>query len=277
MFKVQLECSPYEWGNAVAAFLIGTLMVFHGEHSFRMLICACMFMVASVMTMGQVEEVWQVGRTSWVRSIAGAAAGAIAVWALWVGFKGVSLTIGALIGCSIAYSLNTFVMWTELAFLNEVHVTFTIYALIIVLMTFLFYHGKHIILLTIISPFFGGLLVSSSVSYAVTLFFARGPGVEWIKGSSIQPVQGAWLQFAKLLGTLTWSDDKKDVGLFAGTHRSFELFGTSFLWDRWGGILFWFLLFVMGTFIQLKMHKKGQEEDKEEKKGDAKKKGDSAV
>lgn len=234
---------------------------------FRMLVCACMFMVMSVMTMGEVQEGWHVDQTSWVRSIAGAAAGGIAVWVLWVGFKGVSLMIGALIGCSIAYGLNSFVTWTEVRFLNEVHVTFAIYALIIVLTTFLFYHGKHLILLTIISPFFGGLLVSSSVSYAVTLFFARGPGVEWIKGTSIQPVQGAWLQFAELLGTLNWSDDKKDVGLFAGPHGSFHLFGTSFLWDRWGGILFWLLLFVLGAIIQFKQHKKGLKRRDSEGKG----------
>merc|ERR1712032_1561244 len=86
-------------------------------------------------------------------------------------------------------------------------------------------------------------------------------GQGWIKNSSLQPVPGAWLEFAEILTPL--GAHEKDVGLFAGPHGSFTIFGQKFLWDRVGGLFFWFLLFVLGAIVQCKMHEKKRTEGKE--------------
>merc|ERR1711920_571610 len=94
-----------------------------------------------------------------------------------------------------------------------------------------------------------GALVSSALSwFATKAYYIR------IK---VAASPGAWIDFFTLLtGSASEGHAVEDVGIFADTPGMNELSSAGWPGDRICGCMLWFVLFVIGSFVQIRRAQK---------------------
>lgn len=246
-FSTQLHAEHFQWLNALVALAFGAVLVFDGEFSFKWLLVGGTFCVAALFAHNEAAAMWSLGSEKFLRGFVGLEFGAFCAYVTYHGMEGVILLISVALGTLIAFYTQTKMVKMGCdSFQDNAWLVLVWYTIIILSCLATGATGKHSRVLRVISPLFGGALVSSAVSFFVTKAAMLG----WINfaPSYIQPVGDAWVDFLSLL----WNQNAQDVGIFT------SLPPVSKTWpvDRVAGCLFWSILFLAGFFLHVRREKK---------------------
>lgn len=249
----ELRSSRYQGADAAVASLLGLTMVLNGEFVFKWFVVGLVFLVTAITVMSQISASWDLGKDDPVRKIVGFEAGAIAAYGAFVGFDGVQLVAGALIGVLFASRSDDFLREHGLEFMGRKWVIVSYFSVFALVLALLFRKKRHLSALAFISPALGGALLTSGLAFGVTELAVKGY-LQWLQTifPDLEPQGGPWLDFLYLM----WSTDSKDVGLFAGSPYNFNVSGKEWHVDRVAGCWVWFLLFVAGASVQFRRIKK---------------------
>jgi len=246
MVNEQLHSEKHQWVNPLLAFVFGGIMVIDGEEVFKWLLVGAVFLLVSVVAMGDLGLIWPQGDFPLVRRVVGVEAGLLGAFAAIKGIQGVTVLVGAIIGASVAFS----VQHKLTHFAGNVHLfqetwwVVSLYTIIIVLSVMFFLRKKHSKALAMLSAAAGGALVVSAVAWVVTEVVVKAH----IGNNTLTPERGAWIDFLRLL-CVSGADDE---GIYANSKFNFDIHGIHFYLDRVLGCIFWFALFAVGTMTQLK-------------------------
>lgn len=205
--------------------------------------------------MNQLSQSWGLADNSPIRKVILVEAGAIAAYAALVGFDGVQLVAGALIGYLAAERSTDFLVEHGCEFMTRKWVIVAYYSAFVLGLTLMFRKKGHYSLLAVISPAFGGALLTSALAYSVTKLDVAGY-MPWLPSvlPNLTPEEGSWVDFFLML----WSHEPKDVGLFANSSYNFQVSGVEYRLDRVISCGFWALFFLAGFFVQWRRIRKAK-------------------
>jgi hypothetical protein len=230
--------------NAAVGLLVGLFVVFNGEAVFKLFVVGSVFLFSMLAALNEVSALWGLRAGDPMRTLVGVEVGAAMAFAAHKGFDGVMMLIAFFFGSFLASGLeHGFGAVLNVAVDSNRPLIVALYTLVVGGTMVTVRHGKHGRILVMFSSIIGGLLVSSSLCYFITLAAANGK-MEWIGkvNPNLQPpVPGFWVDFVKLL-----VHGGKDFGVLVGT----GLFGIPS--DRIAGCTLWLLVSGIGALFQLK-------------------------
>jgi len=248
VFYEQLHNIKYQWVNPLVAFLFGGVMVVNGEVCFKWLLATSMFLCVAVLTMADLGKVWPGGDYPVIHNIVAIEAGLLAGYATLKGIHGVVVVLGAGIGAAIAYSVQSTLSDGALSdekFIKTAWWLLSLYTVCIMTSVW-FFQRKLCKTLAVISALAGSALVVSAALWAITELVVHG---KLYLGPSLSPLQGFWVDFLRYLVNC----NIEDRGLFAHSRHDFNIFGAHFSTDRILGFVLWFVVFLAGLEVQLKI------------------------
>jgi hypothetical protein len=242
----QLYHAQYQWLNAVAATLLGTALLFCGEVIFRWLLVWITAVFVGMIATGEITMAWDLELRNSLRYVVGAQAGLLASYIAWRSFEGVAALFSVIVGAVVAGCVRPLLAnYGGLgALMANQWVVVIFYTIIILFFLALADCRVRSMWLPIVSPFIGGALFSSGISFGLTELAVNGCMI-WLFGE-LHAVAAPWVDFLSLLCDV----HGKDVGLFASSPHNLVVWGQESSLDRMLGSLCWFLLFVVGAIVQ---------------------------
>jgi len=248
VFYEQLHNIKYQWVNPLVAFLFGGVMVVNGEVCFKWLLATSMFLCVAVLTMADLGKVWPGGDYPVIHNIVAIEAGLLAGYATLKGIHGVVVVLGAGVGAAVAYSVQSTLsdgVFADEKFIKTAWWLLSLYTVCIMTSVW-FFQRKLCKTLAVISAAAGSALVVSAALWAITELVVHG---KLYLGPSLSPLQGFWVDFLRYLVNC----NIEDRGLFAHSRHDFTIFGAHFSADRILGFVLWFVVFLAGLEVQLKI------------------------
>jgi len=226
--------------NAWVSLAAGVALMFDGELFFKWIVMGGFGIAAMLLAQNEVAASGALGDGSSMRNLMGVEAGLVVAFIVYYALDALLLVLGAWFGFFLAHSSQKFLVAHGVEAFDTAHwLVFAWYSIITLFFWFLVATKKHVKMLGVITAFFGGPLVASSISFFLTESAMHGGF------GATQPVKGAWVDFLRLIiGT---SD--VDVGIWAGAPP--VLAGVSY--DRAFGCGIWALCFVVGSLFHAKV------------------------
>jgi len=233
--------------NAWIALAVGVALMLDGEAVLKWVVVGGVFVFATLLAQNESAAFWGVGPDSRVQKLTGIEAGLICAYIAFHCVQSVILGFGAWFGFFVAsFSKKFLVQHGVEAFDTVPWFAFAWYSIFALGFWLLVATKKHVKVLGVVTAFFSGPLVSSSICFFLTESAMKG------SFASARPVMGAWVDFFQLLiGT----SDGEDVGLWANVTQG-DLNGdasSGWPFDRLFGCLLWAACFVLGAFVQVKL------------------------
>jgi len=226
--------------NAWIALAAGAALMFDGELFFKWVMMGGFGVAAFLLAQNEVVASGLFGSVSSVRQLLGIEAGLVVAYVTYYALDATVLVVGAWFGFFLAHSSQKFLVAHGAEALEENKwLLFAWYSVFTLLFWFLVVTKKHIKLMGVITAFFGGPLVASSICFFLTESAMKGG-----MGAS-SPVMGAWVDFFRqIIGT-----GDVDVGIWADKPPLYE----GFSYDRVLGCGIWFVCFVIGSLFHAKV------------------------
>jgi len=237
----QLRAQRYPWINAVIALFVGLIMVKNGELVFEWLVVGTVFVFAMPVAINEVTVFLGLSAGDPLRMLVGVEVGAAMAYAAYKGIHGMMMLIAFVFGTFVAYGLQQSLEHVSHSALDHTFL-FALYSVVVAGSMVMVRYGKHSGVLAVVSSIPGGLLVSSSLCYFVTLAAATYPvHFNKIAPGLMPAVPGVWVDFVTLLVY-----GGKDFGVLVG--RSFHGIPA----DRIAGCSLWLLVSGIGAFRQVR-------------------------
>jgi len=242
----QVDSGKHQFVPAGAALAFGLLMLFNGKGMFHLLLLAAAFVLFFVFAMSEVSAALGVGRHSLISHVVGLEAGLLGAFVAKRGIDGVVAAVGMAVGALLAMLSREELIHLGMSSLEDNRgLIVAMYSVFVLVFAWVFAASKHLRAVALFSSIAGGLLVSSAVSWAVTVIAIRS---NWIASAlpAATPKAGTWLDFFLLLV----HPDANDVGVFAHSRYNAMVHGAIWRTDRVVGLVLAAILFIVGFRVQ---------------------------
>jgi len=251
--KKVLDNPQYQWADVAVAIIFGLILVLDGEFVFRWLVVAAVGLLGALLALSEVSTDLGIAYQGTLRHLVAFEVGLGCAFAAWKGIDGVMLTAFAMIGAFVAFKTKDIVLLIENYAGSNPWFVVVWYSFWTLLGMGIMHRRKHIGVLTIVAPLFGAALISASISWMLTTAALKGH-LDFLKIAlvpQLQPAEkGTWIEFLLFLV----DPSNKDVGVFAhtsfATHPSMSWMHGKWCFDRVLGLVFGFIIFLIGFSIQ---------------------------
>lgn len=241
-----------QWTFAVASLLAGIFMLWDGEKSFKWMFSIFIFLGSGLTCHWELLQVWE-GSTPTCCYIAGVLFGLVVATAVFRGYEGAKVALGAVLGVYMGYRFHMFLQFgVGHKFANAPPTVAIGYSFFLIAGILLFTPNclgdPHSFALRIAAPIFGGAFVASSVGFicaqGALLLKAHVPTI------NIDAAGSRWVDFVSALLGL----GNGQVGVLL--NHPITINGAAWSPDDLLGRFLWFILFAVGVYANVKRHKK---------------------
>jgi len=238
----QLHVKEGQLINAVAAFVVGLLILIDGNMIFKTLLLLAVFAVSGTFAATEVSIAWSL-HGGWKNDLVvcvGLEVGAIMAYVAYKGIDGIMTGIAVFFGLFVASGIQQTVALQESGLNGNHHVVLYLYSAAVLASMVVVRRGR---MLAIISSAFGGLLVASSICFLYTFAATKGQlGALKQVVPDLKPARlGAWVDFVSMLCGYT----SKDYGVLTGHY----FYGMEA--DRVLGRVVWAVIAELGIITQV--------------------------